>query len=62
MTGFPSEDRDYYTLDDLAALDLYTPADVRRRFPQAIERIHPEGYSYWRRDESWEWLDAGEAP
>jgi hypothetical protein len=62
MTDFPSEDRDYYALDDLAALDLDTPADVRRRFPQAVERRHPEGYWYWLRDEIEDWSDGGEAP
>jgi hypothetical protein len=59
VTAFPSKIRDYYTLDDLAA---ETPAEVRRRYPQAIERRHPDGYSYWLCDEIEDWSDGGEAP
>jgi hypothetical protein len=48
MTDFPSEDRDYYTLDDLAALDL-TPADVRRLDPPPVERTALDGGPCWAR-------------
>jgi hypothetical protein len=62
MNDFPSEDRDYYTLDDLTEHDLPTPADVQRRCPQAVEYTGHRGQPCYLASNLDEWLDGDEAP
>jgi hypothetical protein len=49
---------EFVTRDHLEAVGL-TPADVRRRYPQAVERTDLDGQPCWHFAELEEWPDEG---
>jgi hypothetical protein len=61
MTDFPSDD-DIRTLDQLAALDLETSADVQRRCPQVVEYSGHGGQPVYLASNLDEWLDGEKTP